>query len=281
MQVIVIIPVYKQQPDEFESVGLQQCAKVLKDYPVALVCPQGFDASAYLSVFGSRLQLYFFSPFYFKNLRGYNHLMTSEKFYQTFLDYEYMLIHHTDAYVFRDELLYWCSQGYDYIGAPMYEYDGSIRPQKYIGVGNGGLSLHRVSAAVKVLSSWKIVYPLKDLWSWYGKYNWKGRLRYLGYFLTRLSSYGRWSHSGFNHLRINEDIFWGVYVPQAFDWFSVAPFDQAYKFSMEYNCEKLLALNHYQLPFGCHQWYKGEFLAFWQDKILSHSQSSLLHQSNS
>jgi len=67
---------------------------------------------------------------------------------------------------------------------------------------------------------------------------------------------------------VNEDIFWGVYVPRVYKWFRVAPFEEAYKFSMEYNCEKLFELNQRQVPFGCHQWYKGEFLKFWTPHIL-------------
>jgi len=49
--------------------------------------------------------------------------------------------------------------------------------------------------------------------------------------------------------------------------FRVVPFEEAYKFSMEYNCEFRYELNKRKLPFGCHQWYKGEFLNFWKDKI--------------
>lgn len=267
MKVCIVIPVYKEIPDTYEQVGLRQCAKVLFNYPVTLVCPPLLDTEHYRKIFGNRLQTITFPKKYFNSLQSYNRLLTSKSFYQAFAAYDYILVHHTDAYVFRDELAFWCNKAYDYIGAPIYEYDGTIRPQKYIGVGNGGFSLHRVSSAIKVLSSWKIVYPLSELRKWYFKYNWKGRIRYLPYFLSRLTTYGRWAHSGLNHLRVNEDIFWGVYVAKAFTWYKVAPFDEAYKFSMEYNCEKLFELNNHQLPFGCHQWYKGEFLQFWKNHI--------------
>lgn len=267
MNACIVIPVYKEALDVYEEIGLRRCATTLSNYAVALVCPSNFNAKQYREIFGNKLQIVSFPQRFFKNLQSYNRLLTSKFFFQAFASFDYMLIHHTDAYVFRDELEYWCRKGYDYIGAPIYEYDGTIHPKKYIGVGNGGFSLHRVSAALKVLSSWKMVYPLNELQNWYVKYNWKGRLRYLPYYLSRLTSYGRWSHSGFNHVRVNEDIFWGVYIPRAFDWFKVAPFDEAYRFSMEYNCEKLFELNQGQLPFGCHQWYKGEFLKFWSKHI--------------
>jgi hypothetical protein len=267
MNVCIVIPTYREDLDTYEIIGLKRCAEVLCNIPVAVVCPQGFNAHQYQQIFGERLLVIPFDAFYFKNLQRYNRLLTSLRFYKAFENWDYILIHHTDAYVFRNELEYWCNKGYDYIGAPIYEFNGTIRPEKYIGVGNGGFSLHRVVSAIKVLNSWKLVYPVRELLAWYLKYNWKGRLRYSAYFASRLLGYGRLSHSGFNHLRINEDIFWGVYVPRAFKWFKVAPFDDAYKFSMEYNCEKLFELNNQQLPFGCHQWFKGDFLQFWKPHI--------------
>jgi hypothetical protein len=36
---------------------------------------------------------------------------------------------------------------------------------------------------------------------------------------------------------------------------------------MEYNCTRQFEENMKKLPFGCHQWYKGEFFNFWKDKI--------------
>ncbi len=267
MQACIVIPVYQIMPNEYERIGLFQCAKVFSNYPIALVCPDDFDATEYQRIFNNKLMVFSFPAKYFKGLKGYNQLMTSLKFYKVFKDYSYILIYHTDAYVFRDELEYWCSKGYDYIGAPLYEYNGTISPQKYIGVGNGGFCLHKVNSAIKVLQSWKMVYTISDLNKWYFKYNWKGRIRYFPYYIRSLLGVGRYSHSGFNHLKINEDIFWGIYVPRTFTWFKVAPYDEAYKFSMEYNCKKLYELNNCQLPFGCHQWFKGEFLEFWKEKI--------------
>ncbi len=267
MKACVVIPTYKENPDTYELIGLKRCAQILSNFPVALVVPQELNVNIYKNIFKDNLKVFYFSKKFFKNLHAYNRLMTSTIFYKTFSEFEYILIHHTDAYVFRDELLDWCNKDYHYIGAPIYEFDGTISPKKYLGIGNGGFSLHHVNSALKVLSSWRIIYPLADLKNWYIKYNWKGRIRYLPYFFTRLVGYGRLSHSGFNHLLINEDIFWGIYVPAAFSWFKVAPFDEAFRFSMEYNCEYLYKLNCEQLPFGCHQWYKGDFIKFWQKFI--------------
>lgn len=45
-------------------------------------------------------------------------MMMSEAFYQLFSDCEYILICHTDAWIFRDDLSAWCQKGYDLIAAP-------------------------------------------------------------------------------------------------------------------------------------------------------------------
>jgi hypothetical protein len=177
-------------------------------------------------------------------------------------------MHHTDAYVFRDELEYWCSKNYDYIGAPLYEFDGTIAPKNYLCVGNGGFSLHKVGSALRVLSSYRVVYSAREAFDWWNKYNIRGKIRYLPYFCRLLLGIGRNSHDGLNQMKMNEDIFWGKYVPRSFDWYKVAPFDEALGFSMEYNCEELLAKNNGRLPFGCHQWYKANFLYFWEKHII-------------
>jgi len=44
--------------------------------------------------------------------------MMSPAFYDAFKAFDYILIYQLDAFVFRDELEYFCSLGYDYIGAP-------------------------------------------------------------------------------------------------------------------------------------------------------------------
>ena len=51
-------------------------------------------------------------------IAGYNRMMLSAGFYELFRDYEYLLICHTDAWIFRDELADWCRRGYDCVAAP-------------------------------------------------------------------------------------------------------------------------------------------------------------------
>jgi hypothetical protein len=262
---------YKPSLNGHEKISLQQCSRVLKDYDLFLVSHKGMDLSEHIHAIGrpGLPNILTFPRHFFASLQGYNRLLKSVGFFRAFASYEYILIYHTDSFVFSDELSYWCEKGYDYIGAPLYQFDGTIAPPdaNFICTGNGGFSLHRVSSAMEVLSTFRRVYSFKDLWEWYAVYSLKGKVYFLPYFLRMISGLGGNSHEGLNHLRVNEDIFWGKYVPRSFPRFKVAPFADAYKFSMEYNCERLFGLNEGQLPFGCHRWYKQEFLNFWKDKI--------------
>lgn len=266
MNPIVIIPIYKEILSEYEEISVRRCFKILANYPKRFVAPAGLNIKNY-SNYLEQAEIDFLPKHYFKNPQTYNKLLRKKSFFKKLEKYSHMLMYHTDAYVFRDELLHWCKKEYSYIGAPMYEFDGTIAPQKYIGTGNGGFSLNSIPDALKALSSWKIIYTVRDLNKWYYKYNWKGRVRYCLYYLRTALGFGRLARSGWNNLRINEDVFWGKYIPTALPHYSVAPFEEAYKFSMEFNCEDLFDLNIGKLPFGCHQWYKGDFLHFWKDKI--------------
>jgi len=135
-----------------------------------------------------------------------------------FLDTEYILICHTDAWIFRDELGDWCRRGYDYVAAPWLRrplYDlplvkqymqwrermkrrrGEASRQVLYGrVGNGGLSLRRVEAFRRACATYR----------------------------TEAESY----LADPCHLH-NEDVFWAV-VPREFRY--PAP-DEALRFSID------------------------------------------------
>ena len=99
-------------------------------------------------------------------IAGYNRMMLSAEFYETYRAYEYILICHADAWVFRNDLSAWCRRGFDCVAAPWVRrgiYDlpllkqylryrlrrsmesgRLIRQSLYGKVGNGGFSLRRV-----------------------------------------------------------------------------------------------------------------------------------------
>ena len=120
-EVVVVVPVYRPELTVWERASLRQTVGVLQEnYPVELLVPCGMDCSAIRREF-SGLPVREVSDEWLgrKNgIAGYNRMMLSAGFYELFRDYEYLLICHTDAWIFRDELGDWCRRGYDCVAAP-------------------------------------------------------------------------------------------------------------------------------------------------------------------
>lgn len=177
--IVVVIPVYKTTLTKYEEMSLNQCVKVLADYSLVVVKPVSLDINELLSRY-SLLKVENFSDDCFSDLRAYNKLVLKEDFYQRFANYQYMLIFQLDAYVFRDELLDWARQGYDYIGAPWLpeQIEGKIGNSKYLllkrffyrlinspklrrwkyftyEVGNGGFSLRNITKMIAITHKYK------------------------------------------------------------------------------------------------------------------------------
>ncbi|GAB2556826.1 DUF5672 family protein [Spirosoma areae] len=246
----VVLPVYKPELTDYERISLTQCLNVLNKYPIWLAAPHSLDISAYQKI-GPDLQARRFDDAFFTDIQGYNRLMLSDEFYEAFSDQEYVLIHQLDAFVFQDDLTYWCGQNYDYIGAPwlrdrdftgwLDQLDFTVRqrvatwlnlkkedgitPREIInlnGVGNGGLTLRRVSAM----------------------------LRCLKLFRRKITEYER-----IHMHQYHEDVFWGIEVNRYWPRLRIPTYRKALHFSVEFFPD--WAITHYnrgKLPFGCHAW---------------------------
>lgn len=247
----VIIPIYTTKINSFEEISLQRVCQILHSYPLVVIKPQLLDLSPILEKYPA-LTIENFADDYFRSIAGYNRLMLSEEFYRRFEDNEYILICQLDAYIFRDELTEWCEKGYDYIGAPwlvrpiyrsfpMKQYRWLFRSAATratdFKVGNGGLSLRKVSSHLKA------VQQLKDV---------------IEDFLRHTK----------NHV-FNEDVFFAVEVNRHGLNFSYPSYTEALKFSFDKYPELCYKLNHEQLPFGCHSWFKKKMFKFWSKIIKS------------
>ncbi len=261
-KVCIAIPIYKPFGllADKERKSLSQCFTVLSGYPVVYFGPPQLDFKPYLSVANAHSVSAVaaqFSETYFADLAGYNKLLISAFFYKAFIKYDFMLIYQPDAWVFKDDLIYWCDKGFDYIGAPWFEgYMKPIENASIIGVGNGGLSLRKTKSYLKVLNSFAYISTPKQIWTSVSKgMRWYGfpisLLRYLANLTIKNNSF-HW----FNSFKGQEDSFWSDFVPKAFQWFKVADTRSATAFSFETCPEKLYELNERELPFGCHAWEK-------------------------
>ena len=129
-----------------------QCVRVLgKKHDIYLVAPYGLDLSEYKSLCpGFKFKEKRFATGFFDGIEGYNQLCKRWEFYSSFNEYLYMLVYQLDCWVFSDNLEYFISLGYDYIGAPWFEVDTEKNEARVTQCGNGGFSLRRIDKFIEV-----------------------------------------------------------------------------------------------------------------------------------
>lgn len=148
----IVIPVYKKNPVFFEQASLMQCVRILgQKHDICLVAPFGLDLSGYTSLCpGYKFKTKRLSKGFFDSIGTYNQLCKRWEFYDAFNEYQYMLIYQLDCWVFSDNLEYFISLGYDYIGAPWFEIDTEKNEARVTQCGNGGFSLRRIDKFIEV-----------------------------------------------------------------------------------------------------------------------------------
>ncbi len=242
-----------------EKASFVQCLKILTKRTIALVtyeeldCSEYFNAAEFLDV---HLERHLFDKNYFKSTTGYNKLCKSYSFYKSFADYDYMLIYQLDAWVFKDDLDYWCAKNYDYIGAPWFEDFGFHEDNKNLWiVGNGGFSLRKISYFLKILS-WKGPVMKCDVLSHFS-------LRKILYAFGRYNTMDFFVRSG-----LNEDVFFSINMKNS--WFppKIPGCKVAAFFAFEKSPAFLFKLIG-RLPFGCHAYKQYDYEGFWSKFIPS------------
>ena len=210
---------------------------------------------------------------YFGSTQAHAQMMLSRWFYQMFSEYEYVLIHHADALVLSDRLLEWCESGLDYVGAPWIHCADTphvTTPR----VGNGGLSLRRVEAFLKVIDSRRHWMEPSQYWTQFcaGKSRSTRLLNLPKKYLKRLLRFNgapremaRW------HLKTegrgNEDYFWSDRAIHYYPDFRVASVETGLRFAFEVAPRLCFELNGRQLPFGAHAWPRYD-QDFWEPYLL-------------
>lgn len=258
--VAVVVPLTNRATftaDEHRS--LEQITRVLGRYDKYLLAPKGLK----LAVPGYSLVR--FPQRFFGSGMAHSQLMMSRPLYQRFRDYQFILVHHLDAFVFADELEQWCAAGYDFIGAPWLRSSESPA-EGFAGVGNGGFSLRRVDSFLQVLSS--SVYMIDP-----AEYRRRWQERYGGRNLfVRLLNAPRLALKrvrAFNSVRqfttsyaLNEDHFWADEARHYYADLRIAPPELALRFAFE-QAPRYAYHRLGRLPFGCHGWPTND-RAFWE-----------------
>lgn len=160
MNCCIVIPVYRELNDPLEIVSFLRLRQLINE-DVFLIAPAGLNLDSYFSLWPN-IAVQRFENTCFQSISSYNKLMLSRNFYDRFIDdYDWLLIHQLDAFLFKNNLMEFCSMPYDYFGAPWLPAQ-LIRPGinhprllqlfgKRVTVGNGGLSLRRLSAVVDLI----------------------------------------------------------------------------------------------------------------------------------
>lgn len=151
-KVAVVIPMYSETLKKQEVIALKQAQRIFDKYDIAVISSNEIPVEE-----KNITRIERFDADFFTSVNAYNRLMLSPDFYRRFENYEYILIYQLDAFVFSDQLLRFCEMGYDYIGAPwLYGMFNYVDASHYLWyVGNGGLSLRKVTSFIRVLEDRK------------------------------------------------------------------------------------------------------------------------------
>ncbi|MBI3951357.1 MAG: hypothetical protein HY314_12980 [Acidobacteria bacterium] len=244
-----------------EQISLNHLVNYLGSYDKYLVIPKSLKVQ--YPGFGLKR----FSDRFFGSVQAHTRLMLSRRFYEAFLDYEYVLIYHLDALVFSDQLLQWCAADLDYIGAPWLKFKRS--PQAgFSRVGNGGFSLRKIASFLKVIDSPVVFMEPTEHWELF----WASKPKHVQYvnlprkYLKHLNVFNnaRWR---MRRYRRNEDHFWSEEATRFYPQFGIAPVELALRFAFECAPRFCYEKNNYTLPFGCHAWFKYD-REFWEPYLL-------------
>lgn len=153
----IVIPTYKRELSELERISLAQAVKIFEGYDKFFTLP----CSLKISYAVEDIKEIKFEDDCFQSIQTYNDLLMNEEFYEKFTEYEYILIYQLDAFVFEDKLEYFCSLGYDYIGAPWLSGQYYMWNHKIytLHVGNGGLSLRNVKKCMELIRQKRRLFP--------------------------------------------------------------------------------------------------------------------------
>ena len=265
MRIATITPIYKEQLTRAEKISLYHLKHHLSAYDNIAIVPEGLKVSP------ADFKLIRFSKECFRSIETYNKLLLSSEFYNVLSNYDYVLIYQTDCLVFSSNLEEWCQSQFDYIGSPWFRWYAvqHTNDTKLWAIGNGGLSLRKVSSFLDVLgivnnlfhpeSYWKALYKVELSLDRYAQYR-NPVLEKL-----QLNNGLRWS---WQRRRPMEDVFWSLYANRLQPEFRVAPLEVGLSFAFEMDPAHCFEKNGNKLPFGCHAWTRWN-RAFWEPYLLS------------
>jgi hypothetical protein len=266
--VAILIIAHKEKISELEVISLTQCAKVLGDKPIYLICPNEMDVSMYQKIV-PEIKIFYIDPVWQSNYFMFNKLKTDELLYSQFIKFKFVLFYELDAFVFKNDLDFWCNLDYDYIGPPWFtDYNLSPPQGKIWKVGNGGFSLRKTKSILNLIRSKKIAIAKRTILSRFIRNKDKTVKDFRQAIKTLL-----WNTNTIencikeNKILYNEDMLICEYGALQ-EEFKIPSSEIAMKFGFDRCPEFLYRANNEELPFGCHAWFRtdelyGGNLSFW------------------
>ncbi|MCE7064439.1 DUF5672 family protein [Dyadobacter sp. CY326] len=114
--VSVIVPILNPQINPTEERILHHCLNTLEKYPIIFITYEGADLSI-VKEHNEDIDVIYFPQKYFQSRAHLAALFLMEDFYDRFSWCDFLLIHELNSWIVKDELYYWCKQGYDYLKA--------------------------------------------------------------------------------------------------------------------------------------------------------------------
>jgi len=264
--VAIVVPLsLNPQLNPEEETSLRHLRHYLDGYDKFMVVPKGHPASY------DGFEMKCFEEKYFGSVVAHNKLSFSRLFYETFSEYQFMLMYHLDALVFSNQLREWCATDLDYIGAPWVEhvdapYHGNVL---YEGkVGNSGFSLRKVSSFLKVIDSLPNNREFSGLNSNNGNpQSWFRKTAQTVKSLLKKGTTIKSAQEEMDEFPFNDDTFWANRAIHYYPDFKIASMEVALQFAFECVPRHCFQLSGEMLPFGCHAWPKYD-REFWEPYIL-------------
>lgn len=259
---VVVIPIHSDCPTAYELISFEQCFKILHQHEIKIIAPLGINLDKYRAII-SVFDVIFIDPIWQSSIENYNKLKLSSYFYKLFNDFDFLLTYELDAFIFKDEVVYWCEKNFDYIGAPWFLGFDQANTNEIIGVGNSGFSLRKISSMENAIQ--------KIYFKEHVHFRISKKKRFLNTIRMPLDYFNMWRNKN-NTIQIarhfNEDWFVSYVIPKHIGDFSIAPINDAIKFSFEVKPDYLFEINNQTLPMGCHAWNKYDF-EFWKPHMFN------------
>ena len=153
-RVVIVVPIYRKELNRCETMSLERLFSILKNNKIVFVAPKRMKSEIGNIFWGREVE--YFDDVWFVNRQSYSRFCLDGDLYKRFEDFDYMLIHQLDAFIFYDKLAYFCNLNYDYFGAPHSwlsedEISKVAKSDEGFYVGNGGLSLRNIRKCRNVI----------------------------------------------------------------------------------------------------------------------------------